>query len=168
MQATVTQVIKMARQAGAEAAAAKLHELQAAGPAWTVHDTGLAGTATTENQVGTMLDLCGGAFIIIDNARTKVFKTFKQAMATADAARPRRDFTDPDYSPFSIGAVMAHKADVDDRWYLRRDDYRGRYILSIFDMTGRQEVSVNETAARAALEVLRSFGLEGHIETYID
>jgi hypothetical protein len=71
----VLEVIAEARRAGAVAAAAKLEELQAAGPKYTVHNGGLQhgwGPA-----IGTMLDVCGFASMRI-SARGKFFQLAKK------------------------------------------------------------------------------------------
>lgn len=52
--------------------------------------------------------------------------------------------------------------------FLCQRGYYGGGRLSIFDMTGRQELSVNETAYRAAAEVLANYGIEATVESRID
>ena len=44
----------------------------------------------------------------------------------------------------------------------------GSKTLSIFDMSMRQELSVNESACEGALTVLKNHGFDGYVESRID
>jgi len=56
----VKEVVQECRRAGALASEEKLKELQGNGAQWIVKDS------FTGKPVGTMLDLCGGAWVVID------------------------------------------------------------------------------------------------------
>ena len=53
------------------------------------------------------------------------------------------------------------------RVYCRRA-YRGGGMLSIFDSTRRQELSVNEAACRGQAKVLAKYGIKAHVISNID
>ena len=142
-QPTVNDAIHLAACAGATAARARIAELRRADPTWTVHCGDSADPMTDGNQIGVLYDLCGGAVIVIDDARSAAFRRFRHAATITASA----------YAP---------------RWDLARDDNRGRYLLSLYGMTRRPEVSVNRAAMQAALDALAEHGIVGHVETYID
>lgn len=54
-----------------------------------------------------------------------------------------------------------------ERIYIATGNPYGGWI-SIFDMTNRQEISVNEAAAEAAAEVLRKHSIDCHVTTRLD
>jgi len=131
-------VIAEARQAGRVAAEVKLQELMAAGPKWNVY----GGPPGKEELAGTMLDLCGGAWLVIDTKQP-----FYRAASRLSSKEPGR-------SP--------HR-------FMCQRQYGGGGMLSIFDMTGRQELSVNEAAEKAAKKVLERHGVNViRVHTYVD
>jgi len=131
-------VIAEARQAGHAAAEVKLQELMASGPKWVVQ----GGPPGEERYAGTMLDLCGGAWLNIDAKQP-----FYRVASRLSSKEPGR-------SPYRF---MCSRA------------YGGGGMLSIFDMTGRQELSVNEAAEKAAKKVLERHGVKvTRVHTYID
>lgn len=131
-------VIAEARQAGRVAAEVKLEELMAAGPKWVVQE----GPPGRERPVGAMLDLCGGAWLVID-AKQPFYRVASRLSSKEPGRSPHR--------------------------FLCQRQYGGGGMLSIFDMTGRQELSVNEAAEEAARKVLDRHGVKvTRVHTYID
>ena len=112
-----------ARDAGVLAAQKQLQELQGQGPAYVVK--------SGNTVVGTMLDVCGFASVIISKGNSSYARWAK-----------KQD-------------NLAHSA------------YRGGTTLFI-RATQRQELSVNRAACEAAAEILRSHGIEVHVESRID
>ena len=92
----------------------------------------------TGRNVGQMLDCCGFANIQLKDHRGQFWREFKK-LAKENNSRV-----------YCAGAGQ----------------YGG--WIDIFDMTGRQEVSVNEAACEGALEVLRKYGVEGYVTTRLD
>ncbi len=129
---SIKSIITEARAAGSKAAATKLSELQSAGPKWEVKDD------FTGKSVGTMLDVCGFAHIIVKiNGNDKRWQELRH-FAAIDSNR-----------------VMVHSS-------------YGFKTIAIFDMCRRQEMSVNEAANEAAAEVLRSYGFDCWMDSRID
>jgi hypothetical protein len=130
-------VIRECRAAGQKAAKEKLADLQKAGPAFAVCTETAPFSDEIDQVVGTMLDVCGGAYLKI-KARGKFY-------------------------------ALAKKLSENDSY--RFGCYRGYYgggRLSIFDMSGRQEMSVNIAACHAAGDVLDKYGIENTTDSYID
>jgi hypothetical protein len=49
-----------------------------------------------------------------------------------------------------------------------RNSYNGGGILSIFDVTTRQELSVNQAACQAMANVLKQYGIDSTVESRMD
>jgi len=95
----------------------------------------------TGREVGRMLDLCGDAWLVID-AKQQFYRVAKKLSDGDNVQRYR----------FSCGR-----------------NYGGGGMLSIFDMSNRQEISVNEACNRKAREVLERHGIKVlYVHTYID
>jgi len=136
-------IMVVAFAAGRDAARRKLDELRAAGPAFTVHDTGLFGRPSADNIVGTMLDVCGNAGL--------------EVSGKSATHRALRVYLDRTVELPGGGRV----------YY--RPSWPTGFHFDIFDMTGRQEMSVNEAAIRAVKRVLDEHGLDGtRVSTRID
>jgi len=88
--------------------------------------------------IGTLLDVCGWASLRI-KARGKFYLLAKK---------------------ISIRGQY--------RFYCRRDDYSGGGMLSIYDSSMRQEMSINIAAARAHADVLAKYGIEANVTSRID
>ena len=129
MYEVMSEAITKANQAGRE----KLNELARSGPKFSVHNTGLSGECTPNNIVGTMLDVCGFAWL--------------QADGNSPLVRALKKIGTKDDSTTING----------NGWFLLKCS-RG-YHMSILTGNRRQEMSVNEAEVKAALEVLRTHGL---------
>ena len=124
-------MIAEAREAGRKAGLEQLAKLQAEGDKWKVKDE-------SGREVGKMLDLCGGAWLVIDA---------KQAFYR-----------------------IAKELSKDNRLRFSCDrNYSGGGHLSIYDMSNRQEASVNKACYEAAKEVLEKQGVKVlYVHTFID
>lgn len=136
-------LIQGAREAGAKAAEEKLAALQAAGPAWKVVENAPGDVfhdpARPTRTVGTLLDVCGFANLRI-------------------AAR----------GWFYLTAKRLTQQGTDNYRFVAGTSYHGGGRLAIFDMTFRQELSVNEAANQAAADYLKAHGIEATVESRID
>ena len=129
--------------AGRDAASRKLDELRSRGPAFTVHDTGLFGKPTADNVVGTLLDVCGSAFLTV-SGRSATHRILRRYLGNA---------------PSLPGGGRVYY----------RPGYPTGFVLSIFDVTNRQELSVHEAAMEAVKDVLEKHGLTGlHVHSWVD
>lgn len=126
----VKEVIIECRNAGQEAAKAKLQELSGQGPKFAVTDR--------EKLVGTMLDVCGFAHLSI-SARGKFYLLAKKL-----------------------------SKDLSLRFHCDHDSYNGGGWFSIYDMTMRQEMSINVAAYRAVNSVLASYEITSNVKSRID
>ena len=124
----ISQVALEAQNAGRLAGQARLDELKKAGPQWVVKNG--------SEVVGTMLDVCGGAYIV--------------AKGTDPFIRAVKKYGDP------WGVVSVSKG------------YPTGYMVHIKDTLGRQEMSVNEAVEEAIAVVLRKYGVDASVRSYID
>lgn len=131
-------IIREAREAGIEAAAKKLEELQSHEPKWAVKDE------NSGKLVGLMLDVCGSAHIYFNNRRSRFWRDLLRLYKWLEKTGYDREV----------------------RIFVADGKYGG--WMSIFDMTGRQEISVNEAAHKAAAEVLKKHGADVYVGTRID
>jgi len=126
-------IIQEARKAGRKAGEKQLALLKRRGPKWLVKDG--------KRTVGTMLDVCGGAWVVID-AKQGFYRMLRK-MEKSGKTRLLRIYV--------------------------AKNYRGGGMLSIFDMCNRQELSVNEACYKAVAKVLREHGVKViGVHTYID
>lgn len=133
-------IIQEAREAGKKAAEIKYLELLNAGPKYEVFESDLTDKPIPGGGRWKLLDLCGFATI---NVRMHGRDPRWQALKALDLDRENR--------------IMVH------------DKYSGMpKSLAIFDMTMRQEISVNEAADNAAAEVLKAHGIECWVTTRLD
>lgn len=143
----VLKVLKQAQQRGREKAQEKLAELVQRGPVFAVVENspkdGIFYDPTKPTRtIDTMLDVCGFA-----NNRIKAKGSF-----------------------YLIAKRLAGERAYDGNGirFMCGRGYYGGGSLSIFDMTFRQEMSVNEAAADGVAEVLNSWGIEASTESRID
>ena len=131
--------------AGRKAAKEQLHRLKQNGARYIVMDDP---SLTDEPRVyGTMLDLCGFANIRL-SGRSPLVRFIK-----------KNGFRSGYYSYVlytKYGKVEIYKA------------YPKGYSLYLPIDEGRQEISVKETAYKAALKVLEKHGIEGYVYTRLD
>jgi len=136
----IKQMIREARAAGKVAADRKLNELVKAGPRWNVVNDPLFSDPTEKKDiVGQMLDLCGFANIRLVEMNSNS-KTWQNLKK---------------YAAVDGNRIMVHSSEY------------GK-TLSIFDMSRRQEVSVNKAACEGALEVLEEYGIRGYVDSRLD
>jgi len=93
----------------------------------------------TDKVVNTMLDVCGFAHLSI-KARGKFYQ-------------------------------LAKKISQREHWYrfnCGHDSYNGGGRLSIYDMSMRQEMSVNVASYRGVQEILKKYGIESTLHSRID
>jgi hypothetical protein len=96
----------------------------------------------TGNLAGQMLDVCGGAWINIDAKQSFYRAASKMTKEHSNIQRWR----------FHCGRA-----------------YRGGGMISIYDSSSRQEMSINESVAKAQMDVLVSYGVKVNgIHSYID
>lgn len=128
-------------------AGSKLEQLELAGPKYQVYDDNLFDSKIEKKVVGTMLDNCGGSYLIIPGRSKFVNSIKKQFKNEGDSYNPR----------FS-----------GENWSLWKDVYKG-YCLSLrFLNCQRQEVSIHSSAMEVVKEVLLKYGIESRVYTYID
>lgn len=132
----ISQVALEAQNAGRLAGQAKLDELKKAGPQWVVYQSDVITGKRIGNDIGTMLDVCGGAYIV--------------AKGTDPFIRAVKKYGDP------WGVVSVSKG------------YPTGYMVHIKDTLGRQEMSVNEAVEEAIAVVLRKYGVDASVRSYID
>lgn len=138
-------IMAEAGTAAAKAAEETFRKLEANGPAYTVHNADIL-TGAKGPAIGTMLDLCGGAWIRIKGTSPLV-RVLKKI------GRP-----DGSYPPTFEG----------DGWRISKDSYAGGYHLGFsYRLRVRQEASVHENAMTAAAEVLKAHGISAHVHTYL-
>ena len=125
-------IVKVAKKVGERAGQLKLKELQKAGPRWNVVDE------RKNKVVGQMLDVCGFAYLSVPG-RGKIVGAFKK-LGTYE------------------GRMQAYEAGANGNLRIWKG-YPSGYTLSIIS-TGRQEMSVNEAAVKAASKFLD----ENHLE----
>ncbi len=126
----VIAIIKVAKKVGERAGQLRLKELKKAGPRWNVINE------RQNKVVGQMLDVCGFAHLSVPG-RGRIVRAFKKI------------------GIFDLRIDCYVVTDALKIW----KGYRSGYALSIIS-TGRQEMSVNEAAVRAASEFLN----ENHLE----
>jgi len=133
-------LLEKARQAGTVAAKEQLTKLESSGPQWNIVNDKTFGG--DGKVVGQMLDVCGFASIHIPNGRAGIVRQLKRVIETKQLVK----------------RAYFHKG------------YYGGFGLSLFDMTNRQEMSVNEAAEQAALDTLKAAipELKAHVTTRID
>jgi hypothetical protein len=132
--------------AGRAAADAKLAELVAAGPRYSVHQAGFGEPNTAKNLVGYMLDNCGGAYLTL-SGKSATHRELRRYLGTSGRTRN-----------IPGGGRVYY-----------RDAYPTGFALSLFDMHGRQEMAVDIAAMEAVKRVLDEHGLDGtRVHSYID
>jgi hypothetical protein len=137
-------------QAAAEkAASSKYDELVKAGPRYAVYSADLMGNKIPGSSVGTMLDNCGGAYLVIPGTGEFISGLKKAALNVEGTGVNRR--YDGMY------------------WHAFKNVYKG-YCLSIkYSLNIQQEVSVHRAAMDAALKILKDNGVTGaYVHEYID
>ena len=127
-------ILKEAEIAAIKAAEEQLKKLQNRGPAFAVvENSPTDGIFYDKNKptkvVGTMLDVCGFGWVVLNNARTG----FAQYMKS-----------------------------------IRRGSNGYYGGMSISPRTTRQEMSVNEEAARAMAKVFEKYGFDAYTQSRID
>ena len=127
-------ILKEADVAATKAADVQLKKLQGQGPAFAVVENSKSdGIFYNRNKptriVGTMLDVCGFAWVVIENARTGFAQYVKKIERGGNGY----------YGGMSISA-----------------------------RTMRQEMSVNQEAARAMADVFEKYGIKAYTQSRID
>lgn len=141
----VNKIMAKAVDAAHKAGKEQLKKLQAAGPAYTVHNVTNLVTDEMGPAIGTMLDVCGNAYLTISGTDAFVRAAKKQLSH------------DDSYLPNYRG----------DNWSMWKGVYKG-YTLHLDTGLLRQEFSVNEKAMYAAQEALKEQGVNVRVRSYID
>ena len=130
----VLAVVEKARQAGVKAGAEQLEKLKGEGDKWIIRDEG-------GREIDRMLDLCGGAYVVID-CRQPFYRVAKKM----EDEKNHRNCGSFWVSKISPGAMFG-----------------------IRGLTNRQEASVNTEAEEAVANTLRSGGIKVlYVHSYID
>jgi len=142
----IKKILKDCQTAAETASRAALDQLEAHGPRYSIHEADLLGNATSPS-IGTMLDNCGGAYLIIPG-NCQFVRELKKIGKNDGRS----------YPPHYVG----------DGWDTYKGVYSG-YVLSVrFSLSVRQEMAVHESAMKAAANILKSNGIPVSVKTYID
>jgi len=142
----INEIMKEAQTAANQAATEKFQELTNHGPKYAVHEADLGGKITS-GQIGTLLDDCGGAYITLGGREQFVREAKKQGVQDENCHPPHYN---------------------GDGWSMWKGVYSGYIIHLDFDLQGRQEVSIHAAAMEAAVEVMKQYGMNANVKTYID
>lgn len=139
----VKEIMKEVVQEAGKAAARQLEKLEVKGPRYSIYNTDLFGNKIGET-VGTLLDNCGGAYLII-GGKERFVNVIKKQYSNEGSSRY-----------------------AGDGWWMNKSVYKGYNLYISHSLSGRQEMSVDEEAMKAAKEVLNKYGIKVSIKSYID
>ena len=108
-----------------------------------VNDNLFSDPAIPKKVIGTMLDLCGGAYLTIDG-RQPIIRALKK-----------------------IGKLQ-ESLYIGDFWSLSKSAYKGFKLNIQYKMSTRQEAQIHEDAMIAAANVLKLHEVKVSVKTYID
>ena len=141
----IQKILKDAQTAAETASRAALDQLEAHGPKFSVHTADLAGNITSPS-LGTMLDVCGGAYLTVPG-NTQFVRELKKLGKNKDS-HSNSYYTD--------------------NWSMWKSVYKGYQLSFNFSLQTRQERSIHVAAMSAALHVLSENGIPVDMKSYID
>ena len=139
---TTARLLETAKDAAELASNECYRNLVEAGPRYNIRNADLFGEVSGP-VVGTMLDLCGGAWIVL-NGNQKFVRDLKKI------GNKKLDWIEGS------------------GWSLRKSVDSG-YILHLnYSKSVRQESSVHSAAYHSAMKILDAAGVKGYVHTFID
>jgi len=138
----IIDILKEALSAASTAGKAQYEKLEKRGPAYSVHKGNIC-TGEVGPAIGTMLDDCGGAWIIL-SGRNHFVNELKK-----------------------IG-IKKNSTYEGNFWWMTKGVYKGYTLHFRHAMSSRQEISVHEEAMNAARDVLQKYNIKSYVHTYID